>query len=84
MLAEQGVRSSLWPQNRQVLDTIAVGPGIAEACLATLCDPQTGGGLLAIVPATRIVDCIQALRSAGYDEAAAIGEIDNTSALSIH
>ena len=82
-LAEQGVRSSLWPQNRLVLDTMTINPGIAESCLATLCDPQTGGGLLAIVPAASMAGCIQALRSAGYAEAAAIGEIDKTSALSI-
>ena len=80
-LAEQGVRSSLWPQNRQVLDTIAMDPAIAEYWLAILCDPQTGGGLLAIVPAARSDECIQALRFAGYSEAAAIGEIDKTSAL---
>lgn len=80
-LAEQGVRSSLWPQNRQVLDTITIDPAIAEYWLATLCDPQTGGGLLAIVPAARSDECVQALRAAGYREAAAIGEVDNTSAL---
>ncbi len=82
-LAEQGVRSSLWRHNRQVLDTMKVYPGIAEPCLATLCDPQTGGGLLAIVPAANVSDCLQALQSAGYDEAAVIGEIDKSSALSI-
>ena len=56
-------------------------PAIAEYWLAILCDPQTGGGLLAIVPAARSDECIQALRFAGYSEAAAIGEIDKTSAL---
>ncbi len=82
-LAEQGVRSSLWPQNRQVLNTITIDPALAEPWLATLCDPQTSGGLLAIVPAARSVECIQALHSAGYDEAAAIGEIANSTALAL-
>lgn len=50
-LAEQGVRSSLWPENRA-----AVGPILGDAQgarAALLFDPQTCGGLLAAVPRDR-------------------------------
>ncbi|MGQ7843420.1 selenide, water dikinase SelD [Granulosicoccus sp. 3-233] len=74
-LAEQGVRSSLWPENRQVLDVMAVDADIPASRLSLLCDPQTSGGLLAIVPASAQADCLERLHAAGYAEAAVIGDM---------
>lgn len=45
-LAKHGVRSSLYPDNRQIEGVFA--PDTARAAL--MFDPQTGGGLLAAVP----------------------------------
>ncbi len=46
-LAAQGVRSTLWPQNRAALRTQIQAPDTPRADL--LFDPQTSGGLLAAV-----------------------------------
>lgn len=49
-LAEAGIRSSLFPDNRQ--DTVAIVPDTARGAL--MFDPQTGGGLLAAVPKDQV------------------------------
>ena len=73
-LLERGFRSTLHPGNeafRVRLDRHGAhphGPPI-------LYDPQTSGGLLASVPKTRADACIPALREAGYEDAAMIGEV---------
>jgi selenide,water dikinase len=70
----RGVFSSLQPQNVRLrrairdLDEIAAHPDYP-----LLFDPQTAGGLLAAVPASRARSCIAELRHAGYAQAAVIG-----------
>ncbi|NND93022.1 MAG: selenide, water dikinase SelD [Granulosicoccus sp.] len=83
-LARQGVRSSLWPQNRQVLTDIDIAASVSAEQLALLCDPQTGGGLLAIVPEPARQGCLDSLHLAGYADASVIGEIVSESRLSLH
>jgi selenide, water dikinase len=66
-LAEQGVQSTLAPQNRWALPANASCPAVD-----LLTDPQTSGGLLAGVATARAEACIAALRAAGLT-AAVIG-----------
>ena len=64
-LAEQGVRSTLYPDNFKV----SVQMELAEpesARTALLFDPQTAGGLLAAVSADGAEERLEALREAGY------------------
>jgi selenide,water dikinase len=70
----RGVFSSLQPQNVRLrrairdLDAVAAHPDYP-----LLFDPQTAGGLLAAVPASRAESCVAELRRAGYAQAAVIG-----------
>ena len=68
-LAVRGVRSTIFSENR------ALTPDLPEGGLADLLfDPQTGGGLLAAVEATRADDLLSDLHQAGY-RAAVIGRM---------
>jgi selenide,water dikinase len=70
-LAEAGVRSTLWPANRD-----GAGPvfGATGARGALLFDPQTCGGLLAAVAADQAPALLARLRDAGY-RAARVGAL---------
>jgi selenide,water dikinase len=70
-LATAGVRSTLYPENRAALAD-AVLPETPRAAL--LCDPQTGGGLLAAVPEAEAHALVGRLADAGY-RAARIGTV---------
>jgi len=74
-LASKGCRSSLWPQNSRILARIDVADSIDATRLSLLCDPQTSGGMLAIVPDSDASACVQALRDVQYKNAAVIGQI---------
>ena len=70
-LLARGIASTLHPGNAaaagDMLDAATADP--------LLFDPQTAGGLLAGLPAARAGDCLRALREAGCDEAAIVGEV---------
>jgi selenide,water dikinase len=70
----KGVFSSLQPQNvrlrRAIRELQAVS---AQPDYPLLFDPQTAGGLLAAVPASRANSCLLELHRAGYAQAAVIG-----------
>ncbi|MEJ6397556.1 selenide, water dikinase SelD [Yoonia sp. 208BN28-4] len=80
-LAQAGVRSSLYPDNRA-----GAGPvhGAAGAVAELLFDPQTAGGLLAAVPAAKADAVLADLRQAGYP-AAMIGSFkDGPAQVTVH
>ena len=71
-----GLASSLAAANRSALSSIAGAENVAARDrLALLFDPQTSGGLLAGVPADRAAECLEALWTAGYAQAARIGKV---------
>jgi len=72
-LAKQGIRSSMWSRNRQALEEFDIKSTIEEPLLSLLCDPQTGGGLLAIVPSDHADDCINQLKADQFTDTTIIG-----------
>lgn len=71
-LAAEGVASSIAPANRAaVLGRVTGAPGPATPLLY---DPQTGGGLLAAVPAAMAAELVERLRLSD-PEAAVIGRV---------
>lgn len=78
-LSRRGCRSSLWPQNSLALSDFLVDKRCEAAKTALLADPQTSGGLLAVVPRSQYQQCIDELVIAGYVDASLIGTIESTS-----
>ena len=70
-LAAQGVRSSLYPANRAAA---SVGDVPATPLAELLFDPQTGGGLLAAIPADQVAAVLARLALQGI-EAVAIAQL---------
>lgn len=83
-LAKQGCRSTLWPQNSKALAGISWHEHVDLNALSLLCDPQTSGGMLAVVAAGDAQACIQALNIAGCAHAAIIGSIDSESGIIVN
>lgn len=75
-LAERGIASTLLPENLALRGLIR--SPVDDATLAILFDPQTSGGLLAGIPASRTDACLAALHAAGYEGARAIGSVTGT------
>jgi selenide, water dikinase len=72
-LAAAGITSTLLPEN--LACGAAVRTDLDEVARGLLFDPQTAGGLLAGIPHRRAAECVAALRTAGYADAAAIGHV---------
>jgi selenide,water dikinase len=71
-----GIFSTLQPQNVRLRRAIVnLDEASSNPLFPALFDPQTAGGLLASVPAASAKACVAALRSAGYADAAIIGEV---------
>lgn len=70
-LAAKGVRSVIWPANRETAKRMSLPAGPRADLLF---DPQTAGGLLATVPESCAAEVLERLRNAG-EPAAEIGEI---------
>ncbi|MBY6202200.1 selenide, water dikinase SelD [Maritalea mobilis] len=72
VLADRGIRSTLYPQNRAALQWTVTAP---ESPRADLCfDPQTAGGLLAALPEADATKVLPRIRALGHD-AAIIGVV---------
>lgn len=83
-LSQQGYRSSLWAQNAMAYSNASIDNDCDEAAVALLADPQTSGGLLAIVPCDSCKACIDALTQRGDTDAALIGFIDVSGSIHIN
>lgn len=82
-LAQDNVRSSLWQQNKEILQRLLIDSELSESMNSILCDPQTGGGLLAVLPSDGQQECLKELDIAGFSQATVIGMVDNSQQLSI-
>lgn len=79
--ASSGILSSLHRQNSRAMHGVETPPSIAQhAAYPLLFDPQTSGGLLAMVPKEEESKCVTALIAAGYPDTAAIGTIEGRTA----
>ena len=75
-----GIVSSLQPQNLRLRRAIRNLEEVTNQERYTiLFDPQTAGALLASVPGGRAESCLAELRSAGYLQAAIVGEVKTPS-----
>ena len=54
---------------------VVIEPGVDRARQDLLYDPQTSGGLLISVSRAQAGDLVKALRNAGIDESAEVGEV---------
>ncbi len=62
-LAESGVQSSLYQANSSFLRRMLIPDSLSDGYRRLLCDPQTAGGFLAVMPADVCVDLHMALGS---------------------
>jgi selenide,water dikinase len=80
-LLAEGYASTLASANEEALQVLRgpvrlLGPGLHDSNLeALLIDPQTCGPLLAALPEERAAEAVQALKAAGFAQAALIGRV---------
>ena len=82
-LSADGIRSTLDPANRETADRIdlAASDFSGKPAYDALFDPQTSGGMLIGVGADTAEATLSKLRNAGYEQAAVIGVVtDSTTA----
>ncbi len=78
-LVSDGIFSSLQPANLRLKRAVQnEATALRHPAYPLLFDPQTSGGLLSAVPAERADACVAALRAAGYEASALIGEVVET------
>jgi len=71
-----GILSSLQPANVRLRRALRNQEAMVDhPRYALVFDPQTAGGLLAGIPASRVAGCIAELRALGYGQAAIIGRV---------
>jgi selenide, water dikinase len=75
--AEAGLVPGGLARNRahRSAQVVPVGTGLAPALLDLLFDPQTSGGLLAAVPAARVEETLERMRSGGLEQASRVGRV---------
>ena len=72
----KGIFSSLQPANLRLKRAVSnEATALHHPAYPLLFDPQTAGGLLASVPKAKAQACVEALKAAGYDATAIIGEV---------
>ncbi len=75
-LIEQGIESTLTPENRVAAAKVKLQINDVKASRYTaLFDPQTCGGLLMGVAEEKLASVMQVLGDAGFEDAAVIGEV---------
>lgn len=82
-LAEAGVKSSLYEANSSVLQRMTIPDAVSQGFKHLLCDPQTAGGFLAVLPAETASDALLALKHSS-PQAALIGTLDRIEQLTAH
>ncbi len=80
-LARQGIVSTLLKQNQKVLEHLEADHDISEAMLNLICDPQTSGGLIGVIPASQCNDVLSSLHHQGIENAQCIGVVSAQSAI---
>tara|TARA_R110001592_G_scaffold10098_4_gene52608 strand:- start:629 stop:2875 length:2247 start_codon:yes stop_codon:yes gene_type:complete len=80
-LMQKGFYSSLHEQNKQIEQKMVAYIDLASEenqpiLKEILFDPQTAGGLLAGIPANNSQECLQELKSLGYQHACVIGVVE--------
>lgn len=75
-LSDRGVRSSLYEANLRFSKEIDTNSDVDKSSVVPLLfDPQTSGGLLAVVPEDSTKRCLEHLRDAGYEQARVVGTL---------
>jgi len=74
-LAKRGVQSSLYDSNSHTLRLYTDAEALPMELKILLCDPQTSGGLLAVLPASNAEQAIEQLHNVGYANASIVGHV---------